>query len=110
MTAKISTIRLDVCTPEGNTWLARLIGLDPKYTFQREFVNASSSNLSGSGKTGSKIYTLVADGIYQSREGRRRLRYTDGRDSAGNRFYHVVGDEVTIITQAEAIAALRGGA
>lgn len=107
MTAtQIPNVTLDVCTPEGQTWMARLIGLDPKHTFNREFVNASSSNISGSGKTGTKTYTLHPDGIYQSRESRRRLRNTDGRDSAGNCFYRVTGGDITIITQAEAFDSL----
>lgn len=106
MTVRVS---LDVCTPEGKTWMAQLTGLDPKFTFDRDFVNASSSNLSGSGKTGTKTYTLIEDGIYQPREGRRSLRHTDGRDGQGNRFYRVTGDTVTDITEDEAIAALGTG-
>ncbi len=109
MTAAAS-VTLDVCTPEGSTWLAQLTGLNPKYTFEREFINAASNNLSNSGKTGTKTFYLVEDGIYQSREGRRSLRHTDGRDGQGNRFYRVAGGEATTITLHEAIAAVRDGA
>ncbi len=99
-------LTLDVCTPDGKTWLAQLTGLSQKFGFDRVFVNASSSNLSKSGMTGSKTYLLIEDGIYQSREARRSLRHSDDRDGQGNRFYRVAGDVVTVIDQDEAIAAL----
>ena len=53
MDGLMATIVLDVCTPEGNTWLARVTGSDKKFGVKRQFVNAVSSDLSKSGKTGS---------------------------------------------------------
>lgn len=104
---EIARLTLDVCTPEGKTWCAKLVGLNPKFTFEREFINASEDNTTRSGRTGSKTYTLVEDGIYQSREGRRSLRGRDVRDHNGNRFYLVQDGDITIITQTEAIEELR---
>ena len=104
-----ATITLDVCTPDGNTWLAQLTGLDPKFTFHREFVQASSKNVSRSGMTGTKTYYFLTDGIYQSREPRRSLRHTDGRDGQGNRFYSVSGDQVTTIDLDAAVAEFTAG-
>src|SRR5690554_1929736 len=65
-------IQLDICTPEGKTWLARLDGLDESFGFDREFVRAVSRDTSRSGRTGTATY-LVEDGVYESNEGRRRL-------------------------------------
>ncbi len=93
MAAKIV---LDVCTPEGKTWLAEVTGLDPKFGFQRSFVNPISRDTSRSGKTGTHTY-LVDDGLYEANEGRRRL---------GKSYYRVTDDEATRISQDELIAAL----
>ena len=93
----MATIVLDVCTPEGNTWLARVTGSDKKFGVKRQFVNAVSSDLSKSGKTGSKTY-LVDDGIYQSNEGRRRL---------GRRWWKVEGDQAAEVSEDEGLAAVK---
>lgn len=76
----LAEINLDVCIPEGKTWLARVTGLGGKYGIEREFLGPIARNLSDSGKTGDAIYA-VPDGIYESNEGRRRL---------GRKFWHVV--------------------
>jgi hypothetical protein len=91
-----TTITLDVCTPEGKTWLAAITGLDAKFGLQRSFVVATDRNLSGSGKTGSMTYA-VTDGIYESSEGRKRL---------GRRFWRVEGDQVSEIQHAEVLDTL----
>jgi hypothetical protein len=98
MAAKIV---LNVCTPEGRTWLALLTGVGGKFGFDRDFINAASKDLSRSGKTGSMTFYITDDGIYQSNEGRKRL---------GKTFYRIEGDTVTEITEDEAVAALTGGA
>jgi hypothetical protein len=77
-----ATITLDVCTPEGRTWLAEVTGVDRKYGLERVFVTAADRRLSKSGKTGSIDYT-VGPGLYESNEGRRRF---------GRRFWRVDTD------------------
>lgn len=89
-------IALDICTPEGKTWLAAITGTDPKFGFNREFVNAVTRNTSKSGKTGNAIY-VVDDGIYESNEGRRRY---------GRRYWRVAAGAVTEIERDEVVAAL----
>lgn len=84
----MTTIHLDVCTPEGKTWLAEITGLGGQFGFLRSFVNATESNFSRSGMTGTKTYD-VSDGVYESSEGRRRY---------GRRFWKVENGEVTEIT------------
>jgi serine phosphatase RsbU (regulator of sigma subunit) len=88
-------IELDVCTPEGKTWLARLTGLGGRFGVEREF-QAGRREVSHSGKTGTAFFT-VTDGIYEAHEGRRRL---------GRSWYRVTGDTVERITEAQALAAL----
>lgn len=70
-------LSLDLCTPEGKTWLARITGTDPQYGLARKFQRAASRVTSGSGKTGTVTY-LVFPGIYERHEGRRRLRENNG--------------------------------
>jgi hypothetical protein len=92
------TIALDVCTPEGKTWLARITGADQTFGIARDFVNAVERDTSRSGKTGTFTY-VVEDGIYESNEGRRRL---------GRRYWRVQGDEITEIDRTTALEALKG--
>lgn len=93
-------IVLDVCTPEGKTWLARLTGLGGQFGVQRQFQHGRS-DLSRSGKTGSITYT-VTDGIYESNEGRRSLRPHQ------RKWWRVTGDQAAQITEADALAELDG--
>jgi len=91
---------LDVCTPEGKTWLAQVLGTDRAAPggLQREFLTAVSSRLSRSGMTGTKTY-LVTDGAYESNEGRKRY---------GRRWWVVTGDQVREVDRAEALAHVTG--
>jgi hypothetical protein len=94
-------LELDVCTPEGKTWLARITGVGGRYGVDRDFVNSVSKDLSKSGKTGTFTYVLDTDGIYQSNEGRKRL---------GRRWWRVTGDSVEEIDERVALAEAAGGA
>jgi len=89
-------MKLDVCTPEGKTWLACITGIGGPYGFQREFVNTIARDTSRSGRTGTYTY-LVTDGFYESNEGRRRL---------GRRYWKVQNGVITEIDRADLIAAL----
>jgi hypothetical protein len=91
-------LHLDVCTPEGKTWLARLTGVGGKFGVEREF-QVGRKDLSRSGKTGTITYTLT-DGIYESHEARRKL---------GRKWWRVTGDEIVELLEAEALEALEGG-
>jgi hypothetical protein len=83
----LATVHLDVCTPEGKTWCARVTGHDTDQPggLAREFLTAAEANLSRSGMTGTKTYELT-DGVYETNEGRRSIHpnrkfwiVTDGR-------------------------------
>lgn len=89
---------LDVCTPEGKTWLARLTGLDTKFGFKRDFLNTIARDTSRSGMTGTFTYLLTEEGVYQAHEGRRRL---------GDTWLKVTGDKVEKITREDAIEYLK---
>lgn len=93
---RFTEIVLDVCTPEGKTWLAQITGGGGKFGVEREFVNAAASNLSRSGMTGTKTY-VVSDGVYESNEGRGRL---------GRRWWIVRDGAATDVDRDEALAAL----
>jgi len=90
---------LDVCTPEGKTWLARVLRRDVSQpgNLARVFIRVDEYNLSGSRKTGNVTYTELSDGVYESNEGRRRL---------GRRYWVVTGDEIREVDRKEAMAAL----
>lgn len=89
---------LDICTPEGKTWLAEITGVGGKFGLERQFVRHASKNTSRSGMTGNATY-LVDDGLYQSHEGRRRL---------GDRYWRVQDGERTEITLDELARELSG--
>lgn len=90
-------IILDICTPEGKTWLARITGPDPRYGVAREFIRPVSKVTSRSGRTGRCEY-LIEPGVYERREGRRSL-------AGDNGFFRVTSDG-GIIPLGSASAAL----
>lgn len=92
----MAQLELDICTPEGKTWLARITGTGGKYGLEREFVNSVDKETSKSGRTGTAFYVLD-DGIYESNEPRKRL---------GRRYWLVSGGEVTEIDRDTALAEL----
>ena len=77
-------IVLDICTPEGKTWLARITGPDPRFGVAREFLAPVDKSTSASGRTGTATY-LAAPGVYERREGRRNLARHNG-------FFRVTAD------------------
>ncbi len=93
----VAQIALDVCTPEGKTWLAKVNGISSKkYGLNRSFIDAVDRDTSRSGKTGVYLYAVRA-GIYESNEGRRRY---------GRRYWRVTDDgTVTEITLDDVLAA-----
>jgi hypothetical protein len=95
-------ITLDICTPEGKTWLARITGPDPHYGVAREFIRPVSKVTSRSGRTGRCEY-LVGPGVYERHEGRRSL-------SGDNGFFRVASDGgiVPLGSAKAALTALEG--
>lgn len=91
----MTTIHLDVCTPEGKTWLARVTGTDNQYGLSRDFVAAAGKDTSRSGRTGTATYE-VGDGFYESNEGRRRL---------GRRYWLVKDGEAVEVERAQVLAS-----
>lgn len=87
-------LHLDICTPEGKTWLARLSGTDHTFGVAREFLRPVSKHTSRSGMTGTAVYALAEDGVYESNEGRRRL---------GRRYWTVSGSTLEEIDLAPAL-------
>lgn len=55
-------IILDLCTPEGKTWLAEITGPDPQYGVARQFIRAAERSTSRSGRTGTLNY-VVSPGV-----------------------------------------------
>jgi hypothetical protein len=87
----IAQLDLDICTPEGRTWLARIDGIVPSERLDRKFMRYHGRITSRSGMTGTASY-LVGDGLYESNEGRRRL---------GRRYWAVTQGEIREINFAE---------
>lgn len=73
----MTEISLDICTPEGKTWLARITGPDAQYGVAREFIRSAERSTSRSGQTGTASY-LIGPGVYERREGRRNLSHQNG--------------------------------
>jgi hypothetical protein len=90
-------IPLDVCTPEGKTWLARITGVSEEFGFDRTFCRYVDRQTSKSGKTGTVTYP-VSDGLYESNEGRRRL---------GRRYWRVADGVISEISREQVTAELR---
>lgn len=84
MAAATAEIVLDLCTPEGKTWLARVTGPDPRYGVARQFIRAAERVTSRSGRTGTLTY-VVEPGVYERREGRQSLNHRNG-------FFRVTAD------------------
>ena len=82
--ANETEVVLDICTPEGKTWLARITGPDDRFGVAREFVRATERNASRSGRTGQASY-LIGPGVYERHEGRNRL-------AGNNGFFRVTAD------------------
>lgn len=95
-------IVLDICTPEGKTWLARITGPDSRYGVAREFIRPVSRTTSRSGRTGQCEY-LVGPGVYEQHKGRRSLRHQNG-------FFQVTsdGEIVPLESASAALDALDG--
>jgi hypothetical protein len=88
-------IVLDLCTPEGKTWLARITGPDPRYGVARDFIRPVSKVTSRSGRTGRYEY-LIEPGVYERHEGRRSLGHQNG-------FFQVTSEgEITPLDSASA--------
>lgn len=51
----------------SDAWVAKIVGLHPKYGLDREFVRADRSGLSGSGRSGSISWDIDEPGIYEIR-------------------------------------------
>lgn len=75
--SETTEVILDICTPEGKTWLARITGSDSRFGVAREFLRATERSTSRSGRTGQETY-LVGPGVYERREGRRSLSHQNG--------------------------------
>jgi hypothetical protein len=91
-----ATISLDVCAVKGATWLAKIVGTDPKFGLDREFHWATTDARSRSKMTGYLVWEDLTDGVYETNEPRR-----------GDRKFHVVEDgEVRVVERAEALAIL----
>lgn len=51
----------------AGAWLAQIIATDPKFGFAREFIRKNTSDLSGSGKSGTISWEIENSGIYEWR-------------------------------------------
>ena len=65
----------------GKEWVAEITGRDPKYKFQREFLQPVSRDWSYSGKTGDTSFELEPGKVYEVNEpwkGRRFVEVQNG--------------------------------
>ncbi|MET3769820.1 hypothetical protein ABIB15_002524 [Marisediminicola sp. UYEF4] len=59
----------------ANAWMAKVVGPDPKWGIERQFLETDAS-LSGSGRSGSIRWHIDGDGIYEYRGWAASSRYT----------------------------------
>lgn len=86
----------------GSAWLARVLGLDPKYELSREFLRADKSDLSQRGRSGMIRWTISEPGIYEFRGCSKSSR----RNEEG--FFEVHGDgRISLIPKSVVLARLR---
>ena len=65
----------------GKEWVAEIVGRDPKYKFQREFLQPVTRDWSYSGKTGLTSFELEPGKVYEVNEpwkGRRFVEIQNG--------------------------------
>lgn len=62
---------------DGKEWLAKLVGLDEKYIFERSFVNRMGRDKKES------IYEITEDGVYEA------------EDKDGRHYFAKEGDQIT---------------
>lgn len=93
-------LELTVWANHGKTYVARLVGPHPKYKVEREFVDAHSSQVSRSGKNGTRWYRLPGPGLYEVSSPDTGLY-----DHAAKFWFELTASgEVQLITQGEAIS------
>lgn len=86
----------------GSAWLARVLGLDPKYELSRKFMRADKSDLSQSGRSGIIRWTISEPGIYEF----RGCSKSSTRNEEG--FFEVHGDgRICLINKSVVLARLR---
>ncbi len=79
----IATVKLLHWWTHGNEWIAKVVGFDDKYVYQREFCPTIERDWSRSGKNGSTYFWIKEKGYYEYREPRtggadRGFLYWDG--------------------------------
>lgn len=86
---------------KSKPWVARLLGMDDKFGFKREFVNGQRdySNASGTGARGIYAYYPLKDGIYEVNE---RTSWKSVR----RYFIRVQGTIITEISREEVLRCL----
>jgi hypothetical protein len=87
----------------SDAWLARLVGLDDKFTFKREFVQ-KEDHRSGSGKSGTIVWTIKEPGIY---EWRKLCVGSTGNNWESSGFCRISDDGIERLTKEEAIEAVK---
>jgi len=84
-------------------WLAKIVGTDPSYGIDREFVDAER-DLSRSGRSGSISWTLDGDGIYEYRDwAESSRRSTSGFFAVRNGCVVGLGDRRAGVAKAAAL-------
>ena len=84
-------------------WLAKIVGTDPSYGIDREFVDAER-DLSRSGRSGSISWTLDGDGIYEYRDWAESSRWsTSGFFAVLNGRVAGLGDRKAGVAKAAAL-------
>lgn len=79
----------------GKEWVAEITGRDPKYKFQREFLQPVSRDWSYSGKTGTTSFELEPGKVYEVNEPWK-----------GRRFVEVKNNEIVTISAEEVLSRI----
>ena len=79
----------------GKEWVAEITGRDPKYKFQREFLQPVSRDWSYSGKTGVTSFELEPGRVYEVNEPWK-----------GRRFVEIQNGEIVAISAEEVLSKI----
>jgi len=79
----------------GKEWMAEIVGRDPKYKFQREFLQPVSRDWSSSGKTGFTSFELEPGKVYEVNEPWK-----------GRRFVEIQNGEIVVISAEEVLSKI----
>jgi hypothetical protein len=74
-------IQLNYQPSGGKTWVAKITGRDPKFTFERQFLPIVDRDISSSGKTGLVSFEITEGNYYEVCAAWKSRYFVDGQNN-----------------------------